>query len=172
MRKPIKIILFFICCLAFIGCDRLTKDLAKVHLKDKPAFSYLHNSVRLEYVENTGAALNLGDKLSKPVSLWLLSILPLIILLVLLWYALKNVQKMSIIKTFSIALIFSGGIGNIMDRLLFDRHVTDFMNLGIGNIRTGIFNVADVCVTAGAIGLLLFFKDKENNHHQTTHTLA
>ena len=48
---------------------------------------------------------------------------------------------------------------NIIDRILFDRHVTDFMNLGIQNIRTGIFNVADICVTAGAIGLLLFCSD-------------
>jgi lipoprotein signal peptidase len=35
------------------------------------------------------------------------------------------------------------------------------MNLGFLNIRTGIFNVADICVTAGAIGLLLFYQDKQ-----------
>lgn len=68
---------------------------------------------------------------------------------------------MSFMKIFSLSLLFSGGIGNIIDRILFDRHVTDFMNLGVQNIRTGIFNVADVCVTAGAIGLLLFYKDKQ-----------
>lgn len=68
---------------------------------------------------------------------------------------------MGIMKVFSLALLFSGGIGNIIDRILFDRHVTDFMNLGFLNIRTGIFNVADICVTAGAIGLLLFYQDKQ-----------
>jgi signal peptidase II len=162
MSKSIKIILFSFCCLAFIGCDRLTKDLAKEHLKDKAAITYFHDTIRLQYVENTGAALSLGDSLPKTVSFWLLSILPLVILLGLLGYTFKNLQQMGMMKIFSIALIFSGGIGNIIDRILFDRHVTDFMNLGIGNIRTGIFNVADVCVTAGVIGLLLFFKDKKD----------
>jgi signal peptidase II len=153
MSKSIKIILFSFCCLAFIGCDRLTKDLAKEHLKDKAAITYFHDTIRLQYVENTGAALSLGDSLPKTASFWLLSILPLVILLGLLGYTFKNLQQMGMSKIFSIALIFSGGIGNIIDRILFDRHVTDFMNLGIGNIRTGIFNVADVCVTAGVIGL-------------------
>jgi signal peptidase II len=162
MSKSIKIVLFSFCCLAFIGCDRLTKDLAKEHLKDKAAITYFHDTIRLQYVENTEAALSLGDSLPKTVSFWLLSILPLVILLGLLGYTFKNLQQMGMMKIFSIALIFSGGIGNIIDRILFDRHVTDFMNLGIGNIRTGIFNVADVCVTAGVIGLLLFFKDKKN----------
>ena len=78
---------------------------------------------------------------------------------------------MGTMKIFSIALVFSGGIGNIIDRIVFDRHVTDFMNLGIGNIRTGIFNVADICVTAGVIGLLLFFNDKKNQPTITTNEL-
>lgn len=34
---------------------------------------------------------------------------------------------MPLLKMFLIALIFAGGVGNITDRILFDRHVTDFM---------------------------------------------
>ena len=105
----------------------------------------------------------------------LASILPLIFLLILCTYTLKNVQKLSAIKVFSLALLFSGGIGNIVDRILFDRHVTDFMNLGFKNLRTGIFNVADICVTAGAIGLLLFYRDQQEKQtvsvSKNTHTL-
>ena len=156
MKKWTKIILFCTCCLAFIGCDRLTKDLAKENLKDKPTITYLNDTVRLQYVENTGAALSLGDDLPKQVSFWLLSILPLVVLTALFIYTLKHLQQMGVMKMFSIAMVISGGIGNIIDRILFDRHVTDFMNIGLGNIRTGIFNVADMCVTAGVIGLLLF----------------
>ena len=171
MKKWTKIILFCTCCLAFIGCDRLTKDLAKQHLKDKPAVTYLNDTIRLQYAENTGAALSWGDELPKTVSFWLLSMLPLIVLVVLFVYTLKNLQQMSTAKIFSIALVFSGGIGNIIDRILFDRHVTDFMNVGIGNLRTGIFNVADMCVTAGVIGLLLFFNDKKNKPAVATYDL-
>lgn len=171
MKKWTKIILFCTCCLAFIGCDRLTKDLAKAHLKDKPAITYLNDTVRLQYVENTGAALSLGDNLPKAASFWLLSILPLLLLLIVFIYTLKNLQQMGTMKIFSLALVFSGGIGNIIDRIFFDRHVTDFMNLGIGSLRTGIFNVADVCVTAGVIGLLLFFNDKKNKPTVNTNEL-
>ncbi|WP_301922962.1 signal peptidase II [Ferruginibacter sp.] len=161
MNKKVKILLFCITCFAFISCDRITKDIAKEHLKNKETFSYLHDTIRLEYVENTGAALSLGDNLSVKTSFWLLSILPLIFLLVLFVYTLKNAQKMKTMKFFFLALLFSGGIENIIDRILFDRHVTDFMNVGFENIRTGVFNVADICVTAGAIGLLLFYKNQQ-----------
>lgn len=161
MKKQVKILLFCVTCFAFISCDRITKDIAKEHLKNREPLSYLHDTVRLEYVENTGAALSLGDNLPVKASFWLLSILPLIFLLVLFAYTLNNAQNMSAMKVFSLALLFSGGIGNIVDRILFDRHVTDFMNLGFENIRTGIFNVADICVTAGAIGLLLFYRDQQ-----------
>jgi len=62
---------------------------------------------------------------------------------------------MTLAKTIALAAIFSGGLGNLIDRIFFDRHVTDFMNVGIGSLRTGIFNVADMCVTGGVI--VLFF---------------
>jgi len=167
MRKPIKILLFCACCLVFIGCDRVTKDLAKEHLKDKESRTYFHDTFRLQYVENTGAALSLGDNLPKTASFWLLSMLPLLFLSGLAVYTIKNIRQMGVMKIFSLAMIFSGGIGNIFDRIVYDRHVTDFMNMGIGNIRTGIFNVADICVTAGVIGLFIFFNDKRKKETES-----
>ena len=155
-----KIILFVVCCVASIGCDRISKNLAKTHLKDQEQLTYFHDTFRLLYVENTGAALSLGDELPPAASFWLLSILPLVILLALAVYLYRNLDKMPAMRVFSLAMIFSGGIGNIIDRILYDRHVTDFMNIGFGNVRSGIFNVADICVTAGVIGLLLFRHNK------------
>jgi len=160
MKNSVKILLFCILSIVFIGCDRITKDLAKEHLRYQPAKFYLHNTVILEYVENTGAALSLGDELSKPVSFWLLSILPLVFLLILFAYAIHHMRELSWLKTLSFSLIIAGGIGNIIDRIFFDRHVTDFMNIGYNSLRTGIFNFADVCVTAGVIGFLLSYREK------------
>jgi len=128
----------------------------------KPPISYFHNTFRLDYVENTGAAMSMGDGLSKTASFWLLSILPLGFLVFLGGYVLLNSKEMGLLKLFSFSLIIAGGLGNVIDRIVFDRHVTDFMNIGILNLRTGIFNFADVCVTSGAIGLLLFYKDKKS----------
>jgi len=164
MKNKIKIFLFCIISLLFIGCDRVTKDLAREHLMNKEPVSYFHDTVRLQYVENTGAAMSLGDQLSKTTSFWLLSILPLIFLFILFAYSLKNSRKMSSLKMFLLALIFAGGLGNITDRILFDRHVTDFMSIGIQNFRTGIFNFADVCITTGVAGLILFSKKFFRKH--------
>jgi signal peptidase II len=155
MKNRLKIILFCVSSLLFIGCDQVTKSLARHHLMYREPFSYLHNTVRLEYVENTGAALSLGDSLSKPLSFWLLSIVPLLFLVVLFIYAVRKVSVLTPLKLMAFSLIFAGGLGNIIDRLLYDRHVTDFMNVGISNFRTGIFNVADMCVTAGVIMLIV-----------------
>lgn len=162
MSTRLKIILFCLTTLVFIGCDHVTKDLAKEHLKNKPAISYLNNTIKLVYAENTGAALNFGDNLPKAASFWLLSILPLIVLTGLCIYTIRQSREMSMMKLFSFALIISGGLGNIIDRILFDRHVTDFMIVDVQGVHTGIFNFADVCVTAGAIGLLIFHRDKKS----------
>jgi signal peptidase II len=156
-----KVCLFCLTSLMFIGCDRITKDLAKEHLMYREPLSYFHNTVRLEYVENTGAALSLGDTLSKPLSFWLLSILPLIFLLLLFVYVIRKIHELNPLKLLSFSMIIAGGLGNIIDRIMFDRHVSDFMNVGISNLRTGIFNFADVCVTAGVIGLLLSYRDSK-----------
>ena len=162
MKNWLKVLLFCVTSLVFIGCDRITKDLAKEHLMFHEPISYLHNTVRLEYVENTGAAMSLGDNLSKPVSFWLLSIFPLVFLVGLFVYTILNAKIFSPLRMLALSLIIAGGIGNIIDRLMFDRHVTDFMNVGISSIRTGIFNVADMCVSAGVIVFLISsYKEKE-----------
>ena len=60
MNTRVKVVLFCVTALCFIGCDRVTKDLAKKHLMDKPTISYFHDTLRFLYVENTGAAMGLG----------------------------------------------------------------------------------------------------------------
>lgn len=161
MKNWVKILLFCVSLVVFIGCDRITKNLAKEYLMYHEPISYLHNTLRLEYAENTGAAMSLGDQLSKPVSFWLLSVFPLVFLLFLSGYVIKKVADFNIVKLLAFSLIVAGGLGNVIDRILFDRHVTDFMNVGINNIRTGIFNVADMCVTAGVIMLLFSFREQK-----------
>jgi len=162
MSQKVKLMVFCLSCLAFISWDRATKNFAKENLMNREPRSYFHDTFRLEYVENTGAAMSLGDGLAKNASFWLLSILPLAFLLLLFAYTIRKAKETSLVKMFSVSLIFAGGAGNIIDRLLFDRHVADFMNIGFHNFRTGIFNFADVCVTAGLIGYLLFRKNRKD----------
>ena len=64
----------------------------------------------------------------------------------------RNLTRLAVI---SLALILAGGLSNWVDRLVNDGRVVDFLNLGLGPVRTGIFNVADVAIMAGAA--LAFF---------------
>jgi signal peptidase II len=48
-----------------------------------------------------------------------------------------------------VALFVAGGASNLVDRIIYGM-VIDFMNVGIGSLRTGIFNVADMAIMLGA----------------------
>jgi lipoprotein signal peptidase len=56
----------------------------------------------------------------------------------------------------ALTLLAASGLGNLIDRVLHDGAVTDFLNIGIGPLRTGIFNVADIAGVLGVVVLLLF----------------
>jgi len=60
------------------------------------------------------------------------------------------------------AFLLAGGIGNQIDGVTNDGLVTDFMNLGIGTIRTGVFNIADIGITFGAIGLVVLSRQPQS----------
>ena len=160
MKYKTKILLFCLLSIAFIGCDRVTKGIAKEQLKDKPPVSYFHDKVRLMFVENTGAFLSMGAEWPKAKSFWLLTILPMMFLLALMIMTMRKANQLSIFEMTAFILVFSGGLANLIDRVLFDRHVADFINLGIGNFRTGIFNMADVYVTSGVLMLVFSFLKK------------
>jgi signal peptidase II len=148
-----RILLFCTLSLSLISWDRVSKDLAKEYLRNQPARTFLHESFRLEYVENTGAAMSLADNLNPQLSFWLLAILPLIILMGLLAYIAVHARNIRRSILMALTLIFAGGMGNILDRLLFDRHVIDFMNVGLLSLRSGIFNFADLWITTGVAWL-------------------
>jgi signal peptidase II len=161
MTPRTKIVLFSLSTLAFVGCDRVTKGLAKEHLQFKAPLTYFNNTIRLVYAENTGAAMSFGDDLPKAASFWLLSILPLTFLLGLTGYIIVKHKQIRFPRMIAFGLLIAGGLGNVIDRIVFDRHVTDFMIVGVGKLQTGIFNVADMCVTAGVIGLMLTHKEQK-----------
>ncbi|NOU23715.1 MAG: signal peptidase II, partial [Methyloglobulus sp.] len=51
------------------------------------------------------------------------------------------------------SLLLAGGAGNLIDRVMCG-YVVDFMNIGVGSLRTGIFNVADIAVSVGVLILI------------------
>lgn len=138
-----------------VGCDQMTKSIARDQLADQAApLSYLSDTFRLQYAENPGAFLGLGGNLP-PQARWLLLVVVNSLVALAIGIFVLVQTSMSPLKTLACALLLGGAIGNLIDRVRFDGLVIDFMNLGIGPLRTGIFNVADVAITTGAILLIL-----------------
>ncbi len=159
MKRNLKILLFCAIAFSFIGCDQLTKNLAKAHLMHKAPVSYLNDTFRLEYAENTGAFLSLGADWSDAMHFWFFTMIPVLLMGGLFCYALLKSKELNTRTICTLALLFAGGTGNLIDRILYDRHVADFMNLGFQEVRTGIFNFADVYITAGVLLMLVFYRD-------------
>ena len=131
-----------------VGCDRVTKHLAATTLAERPAQSYLSDTVRLQYAENAGAFLGLGAGWPAPVRLGLFTVGNGLVLLAIAMFAVGVPWRAALAIGF--ALLVSGGASNLVDRIV-RGSVIDFMNVGIGPLRTGIFNVADVAILAGAV---------------------
>jgi signal peptidase II len=138
--------------LTTIGCDRVTKHLATAHLAEAPRQSFLADTLRLEYAENNGAFLSLGSNLPDEIRTGLLTYGVALGLLVVAVVAVRN--RWSGTSLAGAALIWAGGVSNLVDRAV-RGSVVDFMNVGLGSLRTGIFNVADIAILGGAVLIAL-----------------
>jgi signal peptidase II len=148
------LILFLL--VGLVGCDQATKSLVRSTMEVGASISYLGDTVRLEHARNPGAFLSAGAGLSEPARFWVFNVLVGVFLTVLAWLLFRGRAK-SAMAVSALALVLGGGIGNLIDRVLFGA-VTDFLIVGVGPIRTGIFNVADMAIMLG-IGLLLFTRE-------------
>jgi signal peptidase II len=130
-----------------VGCDQATKAIANATIGAGPSLSYFGDTVRFTYAENRGGFLSVGADLSPALRGWLFGVVPALVLIGLLVPLVRN-HALSRWEVVALALIFSGALGNLIDRLALGV-VRDFLTIGIGPVRTGIFNVADMAVTLG-----------------------
>lgn len=149
-----RMLLIAVILLSCVGCDQVTKTISKDHLLQARPTSYLGDTFRLHYMENKGAFLSLGSTLSAGVRFWLLIVLAGIAVAGMLVFVLIN-RSLRPLLVAGLSFIIGGGIGNLIDRAIHNGAVIDFMNIGVGSLRTGVFNVADVAIMAGA-GMMIF----------------
>ena len=152
-RLPRAIIVFLI-TLTCVGCDQATKLAAKQHLQHGPAYSYAGDTVRLLYAENTGAFLSLGASLPESMRQLIFTVLVGVFLVGLIVFLLLS-RELTPFAVNCLSLVAAGGVSNLIDRIAYDGRVIDFLNVGIGPLRTGIFNLADMAITFGALFMLL-----------------
>jgi signal peptidase II len=97
--------------------------------------------------------LSFGSTFSPNVRYWLF-IVPNVAFLLATCLVLALRRRMTAMTYAAAVLLAAGAAGNLIDRVSQNGLVTDFLNVGIGPLRTGIFNVADMAIM-GAVALLM-----------------
>jgi len=130
-----------------VGCDRVTKSLATEWLAGEPPRSYLGDTLRLTYAQNTGGFLSLGENLPGAVRTAAFTVATAAALIALVVLAVRG--AVSGYRLAALTFFVAGGASNWLDRAL-RGSVVDFLNVGVGPLRTGVFNVADMAIMLGA----------------------
>jgi signal peptidase II len=154
MTRALRLSLVAGVLLCSVGCDQMAKTLARASLAASPPISLLDDCVRLELAQNRGAFLSLGEGLPDAARYLLFVVLVggALALTLLFTVRLRAAAPMQLV---ALSLLTGGGLGNLIDRLLHHGAVVDFVSIGIGPLRTGIFNVADAAITLGVMLLLI-----------------
>ena len=150
MKKVIIVtILFFL--------DRISK-VYLIHLQEigTNIDFYILSFLNFFLVWNTGVGFGIMS-LEANIYYHILTIIIAIINVVLIYY----LFKVRGIQIYFVAMIIGGSLGNLFDRIYYYA-VPDFIDFHIGNFHWFIFNVADIFITTGIVGIVLleFLKKK------------
>ena len=150
LRGAALLVTILVCC---VGCDQVTKSVATKQLGARPPISLLGDTIRLSYAENSGGFLSFGEDFPPWIRSWVFGMLAAVVVLTLLTVAIRN-HSPDRLQLIAVSLFIAGGVGNLIDRAKYGA-VRDFLNVGIGPFRTGVFNVADLAITFASILLAM-----------------
>jgi len=139
---------FYFISIVVILFDQATKVLTKHNMTLHDSKDVLGDFLRLTYIQNPGMAfgIQIGNKT-------LFTIFSIVASIVIFIYLLKTRGDQKYVKL-ALSFILGGAIGNLIDRVLYGS-VVDFVDIGIGDLRWPVFNVADAAVTIGMIILIV-----------------
>lgn len=132
---------------ALVAIDQLVKYLVRANIPlggDAPFIPYL---LDLTYVQNTGAAFSMLRSHT-----WVLTLISTVVVVGMCALLVKGFFK-NRLGLFSAALVLAGGMGNLIDRVIFG-FVTDMFQTTF--MEFAVFNVADCCITIGVPLLFLY----------------
>lgn len=124
---------------AVLGVDQLTKFLVSKSFVGPPV-RVIGDFLRITHLQNPYAIFGLQYKI------------PLIPLTVLAICAILLILYKS--KSLALSLILGGAIGNLIDRMRANA-VIDWIDIGVGNLRWPVFNIADLAITIGIFWLIM-----------------
>ncbi|MCR4672843.1 MAG: signal peptidase II [Lachnospiraceae bacterium] len=141
-----------------ITLDQLTKFLAYTRLRGTDGIDIIKGVLRLEYLENRGSAFGLMQ--NQKVFFIIFTVIVLAVM-AFIYARVPETKRMASLRAVLI-MLFAGAVGNFIDRLV-HTFVIDFIYFEI--IDFPIFNVADICVSIGAVLLVVlmifYYKDED-----------
>ena len=140
-NKVITICVALIVVFLTLGLDQWTKWAVERSLDLYERVEIIKNFFTVTYVQNTGA----GFSLFEGFGIWFFAIFTCIALVVVVWMFIKSKDART---QLCLALVFSGALGNLIDRLCFG-YVRDFLSFNLLGWDFPVFNVADICITVG-----------------------
>ena len=147
-----------IIAVVLVAIDQVIKNWAAETLT-KGEIALIEDVLYLKYAENTGVAFSMFSD-----NRWVLIGVTSIMLVAVLAFFLsgKVTEKLEI---FSLSLLLSGGVGNLIDRISLG-YVIDYIDVRI--INFAIFNFADICICVGAFLLCVavYFSDKKEKEEK------
>jgi signal peptidase II len=145
-----RILLVLILIVLSVGADQITKTTARTHLPKNETLSFAGDALMLQYYENKGGVFSLEYSLPErwqgPIfTRVVMAFLGLLILFLLFGPALRPPAIAGL------ALVFSGSLSNLLDRIALRGYVIDFISIGWGYFQSSIFNVADAEIVTGLV---------------------
>lgn len=117
------------------------------------AIDVLPPLLNFRYGENRGINFGLFDG-GSDTARWVLIVFSILVVGAVTWWV--RSRKKPPIVMISAGLLVGGALGNVVDRLLYG-YVLDFLNMSCCGIDNPfVFNVADIFIFLGALGLILF----------------
>ena len=143
---------FMLLIAVLIGVDQITKYLIVSSFQLHHGEALINNFLTFYYVQNTGSAFSfLADK---AWGLYVLSAFSAVLSIVVFVFLIKSIRVEEYLVSCSLALLFAGAIGNLIDRIRL-HYVVDFIRFDFGSYTFPIFNVADICAVVGTFMLII-----------------
>ena len=162
MNRLSRNILLLIVLLMNLGCDQISKEIARSSLEYHRPVAVIGDFFSLIKIENTGAFLSMGHNWPEWLRLLILHIMPVGFLVAGVYILLTN-TRMSLLMASGLGFMLGGGTGNMIDRLTYGS-VTDFLHLDLVLVETGIFNLADVSILIG-VAFMVADQLLRRSHH-------
>lgn len=141
---------------ALIAADQVTKLWAANTFPLSGPGLTLGLGFHLTYARNTGAAFGILQSAALP-----LGVVSMVVALVILVYLWRHASRLPVVEVGALVLIFSGAVGNMIDRFRLG-HVVDFIHFSVPGFDFPVFNIADACVVVGA-GLLILMSFRKTS---------